>query len=388
MLGLRTCILTRLLSSSRPASSGSSSLHRLLSAAAVAPAVSPNPSFAVEDYLVETCGLTRAQALKASAKLSHLKSPTNPDAVVAFFSGLGLSSADIAAVVVRDPRFLCAGVDKTLGAIVADLTSLGLSRSEIARIFLLGGCHSRSRSIVSKLQYYLPLFGSFERLQKVFYHASYLLGADPEKTVKPNVAFLRECGLRPSDIVNLSTPVPMMLSTNPSRVRAMAALAEGLGVPRCTGMFKYALYAVAFLSKEKIACKVEYLKKTFRWSDAETRIAISKAPTLLRRSKDVLQSRSEFFISEAGLEPAYIAHRPCLVTYSLEGRSRPRYYAVKFLKANGLLDHNRDYCKTVLISEKVFLEKYICPHKEAAPHLAEDYAAACRGEMPTRFRFT
>jgi mTERF domain-containing protein len=41
-----------------------------------------------------------------------------------------------------------------------------------------------------------------------------------------------------------------------------------------------------------------------------------------------------------------------------------------------------------MISEKVFMEKFICPHKEAAPKLAQDYAAACRGKMPTRFRFT
>jgi mTERF domain-containing protein len=40
-----------------------------------------------------------------------------------------------------------------------------------------------------------------------------------------------------------------------------------------------------------------------------------------------------------------------------------------------------------MISEKTFVEKFVCPHKEAAPYLAEDYAAACRGEVPIRFRF-
>uniref|UniRef100_A0A453MR49 Uncharacterized protein n=1 Tax=Aegilops tauschii subsp. strangulata TaxID=200361 RepID=A0A453MR49_AEGTS len=93
----------------------------------------PNPSFAVEDYLVSTCGLTRPQALKASAKLSHLKSPSKPDAVLAFLAGLGLSAADVAALVVNDPLFLCAKVEKTLAPIVIGLTALGLSHSEIAR---------------------------------------------------------------------------------------------------------------------------------------------------------------------------------------------------------------------------------------------------------------
>lgn len=34
-------------------------------------------------------------------------------------------------------------------------------------------------------------------------------------------------------------------------------------------MFRIALEAVAFLSEEKISDKVDYLKKSFRWSDGE-----------------------------------------------------------------------------------------------------------------------
>ena len=107
MLRLRHTVLSQLLSSS-PASP-ISHLSRLISAAA--PAVSSNPSFAAEDYLVSTCDLTRAQALKASAKISHLKSPTNPDAVLSFLAGLGLSTGDVSAVVAKDPKVLCSAVD-------------------------------------------------------------------------------------------------------------------------------------------------------------------------------------------------------------------------------------------------------------------------------------
>ena len=109
-------------------------------------------------------------------------------------------------------------------------------------------------------------------------------------------------------------------------------------------------------------------------------------PILLNKTKESLQRRSEFLISDLGLEPAYIAHRSVMLLYSLEGRLRPRSYVVKFLKANGLLDPGRDLYTAVTLSEKVFMEKFICPHKEAAPHLAEDYAAACRGELTARFR--
>ncbi|CAM0913399.1 unnamed protein product [Alopecurus aequalis] len=348
MLRLLSLILAHILSS--PAASPIPfPLHRLISAAA--PAVSSNPSFAVEDYLVRTCGLTRDQVLKASTKLSHLRSPTKPDAVIAFLAGLDLSSAQVAAVVAKDPRLLCAKVGKTLAPVVVGLTGHGLSHTEIARLVSLVPASIRHRSIVSNLPYYLSLFGSCENLLRALKRCDdNFFSADLERVVKPNVALLRECGLDACDIAKLCIIVPRALNSRPERLQAMVACAEGLGVPRGSQMFR--------------------------------------APLLLTRSKESMQHRSEFLINEVGLEPAYIAHRPVMLMYSLEGRIRPRYYVFKFLMEKGLLHQDRDYYNVLNITEKVFMEKFICPHKEPAPHLAEDYAAACRGEMPTRFRFT
>uniref|UniRef100_A0A453JJF7 mTERF domain-containing protein 1, mitochondrial n=1 Tax=Aegilops tauschii subsp. strangulata TaxID=200361 RepID=A0A453JJF7_AEGTS len=235
MLRLRKCVVSYILSSS--STSAISPLRRLPSTTA-AP-ISPNPSsFAVEEYLVHACGLTRPQALKASTKLSHLKSPAKPNAVLAFLSGLGLSGADAAAAVAKDPQLLCAKVDKTLAPLVDGLTGLGLSRSDIARLLSLTPDHFRRR------------------------------------VIKPNVVFLRECGLGDCDIAQLCIHAPRLLTANPERVWAMVACAEGIGVPRGSGMFREALHAVAFQSKEKIAAKVDYLKNTFRWSDAEASVAV------------------------------------------------------------------------------------------------------------------
>ncbi|VAI41811.1 unnamed protein product [Triticum turgidum subsp. durum] len=389
MLRLRGRIVAHLLSFSSTSAPAISPLHRLLSASAAAGPISPNPGgFAVEDYLVDTCGLTRPQALKASTKLSHLKSPANPDAVLAFLAGVGLSGADVAPVVAKDPQILCAKVDKTLAPVVDGLTGLGLSRSDIASLILLTPGGFRRRAIVSRLQYYLPLFGSFDNLLRLLKRGgSHLLWADLDKVVKPNVVFLRECGLGDCDIAKLCIREPRMLITNPERVRAMVTGAEKLGVPCGSGMLRQALQAVAFLSQEKIAAKVDYLKNTFRWSDAQVSIAVCKYPNLLRKSKESLKRRSEFLFSVVRLEPMYIADRSVILGLSLEGRIRPRYYVVKFLKQSGLLDRDWSFWSAVMVTEKVFMEKFICPHKEAAPHLAEDYATACKGEVPTSIIF-
>ncbi|KAL6861289.1 hypothetical protein ACP4OV_016989 [Aristida adscensionis] len=358
---------------------------RFSAAAALAPA--SRTAFAVEDYLVASCHLTPAQAARASKAISHLKSPAKPDAVLAFLSGLGLSANDIAAAVAYDPKLLCSEVERTLAPRLAELRDLGLSPSQIARLVLVDPARFRRPTVVAKLQYYVPLFGSFENLLQAVKTNSYLLSSDLERVVKPNVALLMECGLGACDIAKLSVPVPRLLTTNPERVRAMVVRAEAVGVPRGTGMFRHALLAVAFLSEEKIAAKLEFLRKTFHWSDAEAGIAVSKLPLVLKQSKERLRRMSEFLITQVGLEPEYIAHRPALLTYSLERRLMPRHYVVKFLKENGLLEHDRSYYTAVQVSENVFTEKFIHPYKEAAPSLAQDYAAACRGESPARFRF-
>jgi hypothetical protein len=39
----------------------------------------------------------------------------------------------------------------------------------------------------------------------------------------------------------------------------------------------------------------------------------------------------------------------------------PRHYVLKFLKVNGLLRHDRDYYNALILTEKVFVEKFTNP---------------------------
>ncbi|CAM0949284.1 unnamed protein product [Alopecurus aequalis] len=357
MLRLRSCVVSQLLSPPSPVSH----LRRLLSASAPPvspnPPISPNPEFAVKDYLVNTRGLTGAQAQRASRKLSRVRSPSNIDAVFAFLACIGLSRADAASVVARDPKFLGRGVHRTLAANFVELTGHGLSRREIARLVFLAPDRFLSRSIVSDLHYYQPLLGSSVNLLRVLERGAYLVGTGPEKVVNPNVVFLRECRLGARDIAKICLPVPRMLTAQPERVRAMVACAERIGVPPGSRMFSQALEVVKFLNEEKITAKVEYLKKTFRWSDAEVSRAVSKALYVLMMSEDSLQVKSDFLISEVGLEPAYIARRPAILCYRMKRWLRPRYHVVKFLKAKGLLDQNRDFYNVVCLSKKIRLRR-------------------------------
>nr|CAB3465554.1 unnamed protein product [Digitaria exilis] len=335
--------------------------------ATTAASSAPAP-FAVADYLVASCHLDRDQALRVSQKLSHLKSPSNPDAVLAFLSGFGLTPEDIAVAVVRHPKLLCCKVDKTLAPRLAALKAYGLSASQIAS-FLVLDPRFLLPSVISKLEYYVPLFGSVDAVRKAFKHNRNLIGADLERVVKPNVKRLGEY-----DISRICRIAPSLFLIRPEHFKDLVARAEDMGVQRGTPMFIYALRCVSTHKKELIASKMEFLKKTFR------------DPWVLTISEYRALRTSKFLLSVIGLDPEYISCTPALLRYALESRQMPRHYVMEFLKANGLLKRGPSYYTAVQVSEKVFMEKFIQPFKEAAPHLAEDYSAACRGEVPSRLR--
>ncbi|TVU10259.1 hypothetical protein EJB05_43780, partial [Eragrostis curvula] len=317
----------------------------------------------------------------------RLKSPSNPDAVLSFLSGFGLSPSDIASAIAREPKLLRIDVKEVLAPRLAVVQeNYGLSTSQIARFVLADPSWFRRSAIISKLQFYVPLFGSFDNLLLALKKSPYLLGVSLERVVKPNVSLLREYGLGPPDISKACLRVPRLLWFRSGKMQAMAASLEEIGVPRGKPMFRIELQYIASLTKECIASKTEMLKKALQCSDAEVMTVLSRAPNLLTISHDKFRRVSRFLISEAGLDPKYVASNPALMTYSLEGRLMPRFYVVKFLKEKGLLGSQRSYYAAVVPKEKDFVERFIHPYKGAAPHLAEDYAAACRGQVPSRLR--
>jgi mTERF domain-containing protein len=120
----------------------------------------------MEDYLVDTCGLTAAQALKASKNVSHLKSATKPDAVLAILSGVGLSGADLAAVFAAEPRLLCTKAPSVALRVASLRHRVGLSDPQIASLLLLpGGAKGfHTCDMAPRLEFWIPFLGSFEML--------------------------------------------------------------------------------------------------------------------------------------------------------------------------------------------------------------------------------
>ncbi|TKW20571.1 hypothetical protein SEVIR_4G097500v4 [Setaria viridis] len=146
-------------------------------------------------------------------------------------------------------------------------------------------------------------------------------------------------------------------------------------------MFKYAVSLVADNSKEKVAAKLEFFKRTLGCSESELSIAISKMPSILGISDENLTRKIEFLVNEVGMEPQYILERPVLLGYSLEKRLLPQHRVMKALQAKGLLNSNRTYF-TLANMVDAFILKFIDCHQDSVPGLAAYYAKACAGDVP------
>ncbi|WVZ96158.1 hypothetical protein U9M48_041829, partial [Paspalum notatum var. saurae] len=345
------------------------------------------------DYLVAACGLAPDQARKASKKafeeaskhskkpfeeLSHsrLNTASNPDAILALLAVIGLSRADIAAVVCADPLILRSSAKITGPRLVALRDRVGLSTHQIYQLLLVGSQAVRCGDVCSKLEFFVSFFGSFEQILAATKKCSRVLTSDLDRTIKPNIEQLRQCGLSARDIAQLYLHYPRLAVYNQERVREFVLRAEALGVRRSSRTFKYAVGVAACITKEKVAARVAFLKSALGCSETEVAIAVSKMPSILGISNERLLPKIRFLIDEVGFEPRYIVEKPSLLGYSLEKRLLPRHRVMKLLHAKGLLSECTTFFSLVQAGEQAFRSKLIDRHKDSVPGLADAYAAA------------
>ncbi|CAL5081088.1 unnamed protein product [Urochloa decumbens] len=366
--------------------------RRLLSTAAA--------PFSLKDYLVASCGLAPAKARSVSKKalaeasrvsvraFNELSSARHypgfdPDAVLALLSGIGLSRTDIAVAVAADPLILRSRVDMLEPRLLVLRDSVGLTIPQVARLLVVGSRLMRGcRDICPRIQFFVNLYGLFEKLLHVMKGNNSLLTLDLDRVVKPNIAFLHQCGMSARDIAQVCLRNSRFLTLNPERLKEVVQRVQELGVPRSSMMFKYAVAALAKTTKEKDTSRLELLKSTLGCSMSQVTTAVFKRPDILEMSDENLLRKVQFMINEVGLEPHYILERPDLFLYSLEKRLVPRHRVIKVLLAKGLLKNNMSFCTLAKLGEKTFRLKFIDCYKDSVAGLADAYAVARGGSVP------
>jgi mTERF domain-containing protein len=238
------------------------------------------------------------------------------------------------------------------------------------------GSHSLRRGdVCSWLEFFISFYGLFEQVLVVAKRSNRFLTSSLERVIEPNIALLLQCGVR--DISKLT-------SISPKHMKEVLLQAEELRVPPALRMFRHVVAVLARNSKEEVAAKLEFFKRTLGCSELELSIAVSKKPAILGFFDEILLRKIEFLVNEAAVEPRYIVERPVLLTYSLEKWLVPRHYVMKVLKQKGLLSTNMSLYSLASYGEETFKSKFINCHEDSVPGLADAYATARAGIVPSR----
>ena len=148
---------------------------------------------------------------------------------------------------------------------------------------------------------------------------------------------------------------------------------------KCLKMFVHALSTVATVNESTIISRV-YCLKSLGLSQEEVAIMISKVPTLLQLSEQLLGRKMEFLMEQAGCGKIDVVHNPTLLIYSMEKRLIPRCVVRKMLMSKGLPVANKAFASFLQPSEKIFLEKFVIPYEHDIPGLGQAYADAYSGK--------
>ncbi|THU42894.1 hypothetical protein C4D60_Mb00t08800 [Musa balbisiana] len=341
--------------------------------AAVGGTISPDPNFMVE-YLVNSCGFSPSEAAKFSKPLAHLRSTEKPEAVLNFIRSQGFDGAGIRKVISLRPKCLCCNVEKNLAPKFQFLRDLGLSESDIVHAIvrnhgILG--QDVHRSIVPKLEMWESLLGSRELVLKHLKKTGWFFSSSVEKTMHPNLKFLRdECGIPEERVSSVLRTHPTLILRKPESLRALVVRAEELGIPRHSQMLMSILKALHMVSKETLGAKVEVLR-SYGWSESEFFSAVKQSPNLLSLSPESIRRKMDFLINKVGYVPSFIAGHSCLLRYSLEKRVIPRLHVFEMLNTKGLWTRRGKFLSVVKLSNTKFMEKIVLPYKEKVPELLD-----------------
>lgn len=294
--------------------------------------------------------------------------------VLRFMSSRGFHEIHTQKLVSLNPRCLSLDVDTCLRPKFQSLQQFGFSDSDLVHLIISNPNLLNPSFHLSKIELWIDLLGSVELLMKYVRSNQWILSYSIDKTVLPNLALLRGCGISEERISMAVRKHPRLLLHKPNALEQLIEQVEGMGVPRQSGMFLWALWTIRRVSKVRLKAKMELLI-SFGWSEEEFAAAFRKAPGFLSVSEGKLREKMDFLVNEAGCEPSYVALHPLLLSYSLEKRLIPRYRAVEMLKSRHLSNGKYQLFSLMTISQKKFMDKFVLRYKEEIPGLLDEYIA-------------
>ncbi|GAB2298524.1 hypothetical protein Dimus_032588 [Dionaea muscipula] len=328
------------------------------------------------DYLVNSLGFSREQAISASTKAPKLKSMDNANSVIGFLEKFGFDETQIHKTISRYPPLLNSDVDETLTPKIRVFQDLGLSGSFVINLVACRPEIMRRdfKSVIfPKVELLKSILGSDENVARVIRKSSWLLTGSNSAQMQKNVILLQKYGISSERMQKLVVHSPRCLLYRPELLEgSLIKVQEVMGIKPESAMFIHAVPLMLICGEEALRSKFDVFK-SYGWTETDITKLAKKQPIVFKFSGDVIGSKLNFLMKELGYRPEYILKHVVLLTLSLQNRIVPRAAVFHLLKEKKLLTNKFALCTVLNFKETRFLSELVIPYKKLLPQMYDAY---------------
>ncbi|WCJ18215.1 Mitochondrial transcription termination factor family protein [Euphorbia peplus] len=322
------------------------------------------PKVSIFDYLLHNPEFSPEFAAKFSSSSStkYLNDPQNADSVVHFFKENGFSNNQIEAIVLRAPWFLSANVESSIKPKIKVFQDLGFLSSHFARIISSSPTILRRRpdSLRQSILGLKNVLGPNADMSRLLMNwDARVLEYDLNKTLMPNIEYLKSCGVCSTQIPTYVSRYPLRFVVKPEKLKDIVQRVDEMGVDRKCKMFMEAVRVMCSFTKESWDLKLRVFRE-LGFSEQNILVAFRQMPSAFAASERKLKEVAQLLLNFEDM--SYIASHPTLFGFSVEKRLKPRLRVLKALQSKNLLKKKPSLASFFSISDAEFMKKYVGPY--------------------------
>ncbi|TYI88594.1 hypothetical protein E1A91_D04G221000v1 [Gossypium mustelinum] len=195
------------------------------------------------------------------------------------------------------------------------------------------------------------VLGSNDDVVKLLRTSAWFLKSDLQKTMMPNIEFLRNCGICSSQIVSYVFSFPRFFLLKPESIKQFVESADALGFDRKSNMFLAAIRMLSSMTFRKLGFSEDDIMSTFR-----------RTPQVFAVFERKIKQVTDFLLNRTNVGISFIISHPMVLICSLERRLKPRLLVIETLESKNSLRRKVSMTTIYKMPDKKFREKYVVPY--------------------------
>ncbi|WCJ18921.1 Mitochondrial transcription termination factor family protein [Euphorbia peplus] len=242
-----------------------------------------------------------ASKVSSISSPNYLRNPQNADSVLNFLKDNGFAKAHLETLLQKAPWILSANLDTSVKPKIELLQDLGFPSTALAHIVsaspsLLRPTADRLRRPLLGFKNFLGPDADIFSFIKKSSKARILVLGDFDRTVVPNVEYLKSCGICSTQIARFIHLSLVTFVSKPENFKDIVKRVDEMGVDRKSKMFPYAFRVMGSMTRKNWELKLKLFRE-IGFSDQNISNAFTRAPEALDVSERKIKEVTELLLS-------------------------------------------------------------------------------------------